>query len=381
MLTFEERTSEQKNEVGLPVKELSTPCLVVDLDLLENNIERMARLAREQQVALRPHIKTHKTPALGHLQLEAGATGITVARLREGEVFASAGFDDILVAYQVVGPRKIERLINLSRRATVRSCVDNFDAAAELSAMAVKSGANLDLLLDVDTGLQRTGCHPHDAAELGSRINDLPNLTIAGVFSFAGYRPGKPDVDIRRAWAIQEAETTIGISHRLIERGIPATIVSVAGSACAPFAAEVPGVTEIRPGTYIFGDANYARLGAHPADSCALRVRATVVGRPRAEEAVLDSGTKALSSDRAAATDKDVFGYLPDHPASYINRIWEEHAVVQLAPEDRGLRVGDFVEVIPNHACVVMNLSNKWYGVRGGFVEQVHEIMARGESQ
>ncbi len=209
------RGTKTDGDVGRPIDVLDTPCLTVDLDLTERNVARMADVAAAHNVDLRPHVKTHKTPALAHLQLAAGAVGITVAKLGEAEVFADAGCDDVLVAYQIVGRGKIARLLRLSEVATVRSCVDGLEAAAALSDMSRASGATFQVLLDVDTGLKRTGCSPADAIRLGSRSDDLPGVSVVGVFSYAGYRPADPDAAVRRAWALQEAETAADVARHL----------------------------------------------------------------------------------------------------------------------------------------------------------------------
>jgi D-serine deaminase-like pyridoxal phosphate-dependent protein len=368
----------RSESTGPAVHQLETPCLVVDSDVLQRNIDRMAEVARDAGVALRPHVKTHKTLTVGHRQIAAGASGITVAKIGEAEVFADAGFTDILIAYQIVGEAKIRRLITLARRVAVLTCVDSIEAAQAVSTEAVREGVVLRLLLDVDTGLHRTGCQPDDAVEIGGMIDALPGVSLTGVFSFAGYPLGDSALQARMAWSRQEAETAVAVAADLRSAGVDAATVSVAGTVCAPHATQVAGVTEIRPGTYAFGDMNYTRLGAQTLDDCALRIRTTVVGRPAEDRAVLDAGTKVLASDKAAAATVQVFGHLPDHPSSLITRAWEEHAVVELAAADRWLRVGDVVEVIPNHACVVTNLADSWHETRDGTVLATHSVAARG---
>ncbi|MDA8271706.1 MAG: alanine racemase [Actinomycetota bacterium] len=364
--------------IGQPVEILETPCLVVDLDVLDRNVANMAQTVLSHGVNLRPHIKTHKTPSIGNKQLDSGAIGITAAKLTEAWVFADAGFDDILLAYQVVGAKKIQSLIELSQRVRVRSCVDNLEVSKELSQRAVSAGLKLQVLLDVDTGLQRTGCSPEEALELGISIAKLDGLDLVGVFSFAGYRPGDPNPDVRRAWARNEAETAVALAVGLRQKGVPAETVSVSGTPGTPFAIEVDGVTEVRPGTYVFGDMNYARLGVNSIDDCALRIRSTVVSRPAKDRAVIDAGTKVLAADRPSVINGPSFGHMPRHADSQITRAWEEHSVANLDKSDFTIKVGDVVEIIPNHVCVVTNLANHWYGVRDGVVREVHDIPARG---
>ena len=364
--------------IGQPVEMLDTPCLVVDLDILESNITNMAHNVSSHGVNLRPHIKTHKTPSIGKLQLAAGATGITTAKLSEAWVFADEGFDDILLAYQVVGKQKVMKLLELAKRVKLRTCVDNLEVAQALSEAAISAGIQLEVLLDIDTGLERTGCSPEEAEDLGTSIAKLDGLKLVGVFSFAGYRPGDPNPDVRKKWARNEAQTAVAVASDLQNKGIPAYTVSVSGTPGTPFAIEVDGVTEVRPGTYVFGDMNYARLGVHSVDECALKVRSTIMSKPSQSRAVLDAGTKVLASDHPSILKNPVFGQIPMHLASQITRVWEEHSVVELDESDFSLQVGDVVEVVPNHACVVTNLANYWFGVRDGIVEEVNDIPARG---
>lgn len=364
--------------IGLPVERVDTPSLVVDLDLLASNISNMAQTTARYEISLRPHIKTHKTISIGRMQLAAGAAGITTAKLSEAKVFADAGFDDILLAYPVVGEHKIQSLLALSERITLRSCVDNVESALAISRAASASGVHVDLLLDINTGLGRTGCSPSKAVQIGRQIAELPGLNLVGVFSFAGYQPADPDPLVRQSWAYNEARTCVAIATSLRTEGIPANVVSVAGTSCTPFAVKVKGVTEVRPGTYVFGDMNYVRLGVHSIETCALRIRTTVISRPTRRQLVLDAGTKVLAADHSVASNTLSYGYLPEHPNSLITRVWEEHSVVDLDSSDYLLRIGDIVEVIPNHVCAVMNLARHWYGVRDGLVLEVHGVDARG---
>jgi D-serine deaminase-like pyridoxal phosphate-dependent protein len=364
---------------GAGVSSLPTPCLVVDLDRLERNIERMAAAVASRGVGLRPHVKTHKTVEVAELQLRHGAVGITVAKLGEAEALVGAGSRDVLIAYELLSTEQVRRLAALAEKSRVRCLVDSFAGAARLSEAARRVGVSLDVLMDVDTGLERTGVVAGDVVKLGGRISDLPGLTLTGVFSYAGYRPKRADTEERRRWALREADGAVAAAEALRRAGIPAVDVSIAGTSSALTASDVDGVTEVRPGTYVFGDANYARLGINTWDDCALQVFTTVVSRPTADRAVLDAGSKALSSD-ASSVEGAGYGFLPQHPSSRIERLWEEHAVVNVGEDDRHIEVGDVVGVIPNHVCAVVNLFDSWYGARGGRVESCFRVAARGRS-
>ncbi len=362
----------------MDLSELATPCLVVDLDRVRQNLARMAKVAGANGVALRPHVKTHKTPALARLQISGGAVGITVSKVSEAEIFAWSGCSDIFVANEVVTDSKARRLVGLTHRAIIRTCVDSVAGAKVLSRAVETAGSDvLGVLIDIDTGLGRAGVVPEDAVTLASIVHRMPGLQVVGVFSYAGYPQRDPDPGQRRSWALHEATTAVDIARQLQHRGINASIVSVAGTCCASFAVEVPGVTEIRPGTYVFGDANYARIGVCSLGDCALRIRATVVSRPTANRAVLDAGSKTLSSEPWQNDQGVAYGYLPELPASRLARLWEEHSVVQLADADSRLQVGEMVDIIPNHVCPVVNLAKRWYGIKGRMVTEVYDVSAR----
>lgn len=360
---------------------LDTPVLLVDLDQLERNIDKMAVLVREAGVKLRPHTKTHKTPEVARLQLDRGATGITVAKLGEAEVMAEAGCLDILIANEVIGEHKVERMARLSKKANLRSCVDSLEGAELLSRVAQRLGVRFTILLDVNTGLDRTGLSPTDAAKLGEQIADLPGLDLIGVFSYAGYKPGIPLESERRKWAEQEATIAVSVAKQLQSAGIEATEVSVAGSSSAPFAVSVPGVTEVRPGQYVFNDMNMQRMGMCELSDCALTIQARVISRPAPDRAVVDAGSKVLTTERRIIEGQDPgFGSVKGYEGVRIDALWEEHGVLQLDDAGRELRVGDVVEIIPNHVCPTVNLADSWYGVRDGVVEREFAVAARGRT-
>jgi D-serine deaminase-like pyridoxal phosphate-dependent protein len=365
----------------LNMKDLDTPSLIVDLDRLEQNIKEMADPILAADVRLRPHIKTHKTPEVAQMQIQHGATGIAVAKLGEAEVMADYGFNDILIANELVGVEKIKRLAKLSQRIKIRSCVDSLAGAMMLSKVVEEgNGIPFDVLLDVNTGLNRAGCNPEQAVELGKAIAELPGINLIGVFSFAGYKLGIPDEKERRRWAIQEAETAVSISKELQTRGVEATEVSVAGTSSAVFAASVPGVTEVRPGTYVFNDMNYTRMGICSLSQCALKIRARVISRPASDRAVIDAGSKVLTTEKRVKDNDDPgYGFVEGLPGTQITALWEEHGVMQLDEDGRQLAVGDVIEIIPNHVCPTINLADVWYGVRRGVVEKEYSILARGK--
>jgi D-serine deaminase-like pyridoxal phosphate-dependent protein len=359
--------------------ELATPIPVVHLDLLESNLSGWAEAIARHGVGLRPHAKTHKTVEVARAQLERGAAGVTVAKPSEGLALLPSGVDDVFVAYPIVGDVRTVQLLELAREVRVTSCIDDLGAASALSTAAVDAGTVLEVLVDVDSGLRRTGLPPEEAVELGVAAAGLPGLNVMGVFSYAGYPSKLPDPERRRAWAHQEARTSVEVADALRDRGLHIDHVSVAGTLTARFAAEVGGVTEVRPGIYAFGDANTSRLGAMRLEDCALRILATVVARPAPDRAVVDAGTKALAADVGL---DGTFGHLPACPSARLTRIWEEHGVLELSPEDGGaggtdLRVGDRVEVVPNHVCPAVNLASHLVCLEGDRRVGAWEVVAR----
>lgn len=357
---------------------LATPVPVIHLEVLRSNLAGWADAVSASGVALRPHAKTHKTVEVARMQLAAGASGLTVAKPSEGLALLPSGVEDVFVAYPIVGEHRTAQLLGLGRSVRVSTCIDDLGAATALSDAARDAGMQLDVLVDVDSGLRRTGLAPEDAVGLGVAASTLPGLHVIGVFTYAGYPSMSPDNDERRAWARQEASTAVEVAAALREQGVTAETVSVGGTPTARFAAEVAGVTEVRPGIYVFGDANYARIGVVDPAECALRIVATVVGRPAADRAVLDAGTKALAAD--AGVD-GTFGWLPAHPDARFTRIWEEHGVLELTHDGGsgggGLQVGDRVEIVPNHVCPAVNLASRLAALEDGEVVGHWQVLAR----
>ncbi len=359
----------------LSLEDLETPSVVVDLDALERNISRMAARAKECRVRLRPHAKTHKTPEIGRLQLAAGAAGISLAKTGEAEVFAGAGFDDIFLAYPVVGGDKGRRLLALSDRIRLAVGVDGVEGASSVGAVFHGAGRRLDVVLKVDCGFHRVGVPPERAAEAARRISDVPGIALRGVFTHAGhaYHAGTPaEVE---AIGRQEGEILAAAAESVRSEGLAVEVVSVGSTPTARSAMAVGGVTECRPGNYVYHDASQVSLGTCRLEDCAMTVLATVVSVPAAGRAVLDCGSKTLSSDPLRPRPAG-HGWLLGRK-SRIDRLSEEHAVVGAEPGET-FRVGEKVRVLPNHACVVSNLHDRIVLARGGRVEGEWAVAARG---
>jgi D-serine deaminase-like pyridoxal phosphate-dependent protein len=360
---------------GSRVDELPTPSVLVDLDVLERNLARMAARARDAGVGLRPHTKTHKCLEIARLQLAAGAVGLCVAKVGEAEVFARAGFEDVFLAYPVVGEDKGRRLVALADRARVAVGADSVEGARTLAAPFREAGRTLDVLLKVDVGYGRVGVRPQRALAVARAVAEIPGLRLRGVFTHAGHAYSATTRRSLDQIARLEGETLARTAARLRRAGLPIDEVSVGSTPTAARAMTVPGVTECRPGNYVFHDASQVALGTCEVEDCALSVVATVVSVPASARAVVDAGSKTLSSDplrpRPGGYGRVLGG------KSRLEKLSEEHGMIAVA-RGESFRVGERVRILPNHACVVANLHDRLIGTSGDRVEAVLPVAARG---
>ena len=357
------------------IHDLATPAVVIDQDVLERNVARMAEAARRHGVGLRPHAKTHKTVEIARMQTKAGASGLTVAKTSEAEVFADAGFPDLFVAYPVVGADKGRRLLALADRVRIAVGVDSLEGAATLAGVFHAAGRRLEALLKVDVGLHRVGVAPVDAAATAQRLADLPGLRLRGLFTHGGQAYGADDAPGVQAIALREGQIMVEVAAAVRALGLELETVSVGSTPTARGSMAVAGVTECRPGNYVFNDFSQVSLGTCGLEDCAMTVLATVVSVPEPSRAVVDAGSKVLSSDPLrpqAGGHGLVLG-----TRSRLARLSEEHGVISVEPGDR-FRVGDRVRILPNHACVVSNLRDRLLVVRAETVEGAFAVAARG---
>lgn len=362
--------------------QLETPVTVVDLDILQRNIAEMAAFCRTHGIALRPMVKTHKAPLIAKQQMQAGAVGILVATLDEAEEMSRAGILDITIAYPLVGIGQRERLLNLAARAKLTLSVDSTEAIELFSAVfgpeTSPGRPPVGVLIVIDSGGRRLGVSPEDAVELGRAIEAAPGLALAGVSTHPGHVYGCSSPQEVEAVAAEETGAVLAAANRLRSAGMIVTTVAVGSTPTARMAGTVDGITEIRPGNYVFYDAIQVALGAATLDDCALRVLGTVLSRPTPRTAVIDVGSKMLSSDRGAHGLDLVRGYgaIVGHPDLVIERVSEELAVVAV-PDRYTLNIGERLEIVPNHACTACNLVDVLVGVRQGHVESTIPVTAR----
>jgi D-serine deaminase-like pyridoxal phosphate-dependent protein len=359
--------------------ELDTPCLVVHRSILEQNIREMAEFAREHGIAMRPHQKTHKTAEIARMQRDAGAIGVTCAKLGEAEALVDAGVtDDVFLAYQIVGPRKIARLLELMDRAKVSVAVDSVEVAQALSEACVAAGKTLDVIIEMNTGLNRAGILPGEEAErLAEEVAAMPGLNLKGIMTHEGHVAKTTTQDELSVVASEVGQAMVDTARRLRDRGVPIEIVSVGSTPASFNTTQVEGISEMRPGTYVFYDNASFRFGRIGPERCALRILATVISRPSPDRAVIDAGSKTLTMDPAPAG-RQGFGYIVEAPNAIIQRLSEEHGVVEFPDGNSELAVGDVVEIIPNHVCPTVNLQDQLFVVSDDGSIEAWDVIARG---
>ena len=369
----------------LYLEQLETPAAVVDLDRLAMNLDRMAAYAAVHGLRLRPHVKTHKSARIGAEQMRLGAVGLTCATVREAEVMSELT-DDLLLAFPIIGTTRLRRLMNLPQSVRLTVMLDSARTAVQLAAAADEVGREIHVLVEQDVGMRRTGVQDAAAAvQLAEFVADRAPLRYDGL----GFYPGH----IRTAIADQQPQLaaltrTLGETiDALTAKNLAPRVVSGGSTPAAWRMHEVPGITEVRPGTYVYNDRATAALGACEWDECALSVVATVVSTSVAGQAVIDAGTKALGREpidagRAQGADAAMtagFGALLDRPEVTVMRMSEEHGVLDLSRSDWQPKVGELVRVVPNHVCIVVHLNDVLYGVRGDdVVETKWPVAARG---
>jgi len=349
---------------GLLWTQLDTPCLLVDLQRLERNIAEMARRAQSAGVGLRPHFKTHKSVAIAEMQRSEGVSGVTVSKLDEAEVLMSAGFDDVLVATQVVSPPKLERVVRLSRSGRLIVGVDSRLGVEALSEMAVSAGLMLSVSIEVDSGLKRCGVLPGEVGELAAFITDAARLELVGAFTHAGHSYMAASIEQVVDVAAEEIEAMERASQSARDLEIDVGVLSIGSTPTILARDHYPGIDEIRPGNYVFFDNMQVALGVTSREACALQVAATVMSRPASDRAVVDAGS---IEDYGSLVDND----------GRLTRLSEEHGILEI-PAHSSLREGDKVRIWPNHACSVANLHRQYFGLRDGRVDEVLQVDAAG---
>lgn len=362
------------------VSELETPALLIDLDIMERNLRRVAEYAREHDLRLRPHTKTHKLPVLGRKQLDLGAAGLTVAKVGEAEVMLNAQPPELLVAYPVIGRKKLERLMAVARGTRITVSLDSAFAAKQLSDAAREVQTEIGVLAELDVGQGRVGVSPGEPLlELGRQIARMPWLSLQGITFYPGHVAAPDEA------AMEEIARISGLMQQVTtewkQAGLPLNIVSGGSTPLLFHSHKVAGLNEIRPGTYIFNDKNTWFNKGCGLEDCAGSIITTVVSTARPGQVIVDGGSKTFSSDRLAGSNEVSFGYIVSAPDAVYARMNEEHGYIELRNSKQEFTVGDRVRIIPNHICVCMNLHEKVYAIRGEEVVHEWRVEGRGKLQ
>ena len=362
------------------VKELPTPALLIDLDIMERNLQALGSYMKGRPVSFRPHGKAHKSPAIGKLQLASGAKGLCAAKLGEADVLIRGGIRDVLITAEVVGRVKIERLMALlTLTPDVKAVVDNEQNAIDLSNAALTSKRKLKVAIDVNVGQNRTGLStPDEVVALAQVIAKQKGLELIGLQGYGGNNQHAVGFENRKARELASNERVVAARQALEKAGFAVQMVSVGGTGSYNIDADYPGVTEIQPGSYIFMDSHYNKIGGRDKPEFSefgnsLSVLTTVISRAVSGRAIVDAGGKALSTDESVPEPMDLTG-------ATFGVAGDEYGSLRLQNPSRELKVGDQVQIMPGHCDTTVNLHNVYFAVRNGTVEHVWPIEGRGRT-
>ena len=348
------------------VADIETPALLVDLDVMEGNLKKMADYFTGRKCKARPHFKNHKTPAFARKQLDSGAIGMTCATLREAEILVEHGVPSVLIANEIADQVKVDRLAELSRRASIMVAVDNERVLSDMARVQRNRKTQFEVLVDINIGLNRCGVPPGEPAVQLAKSAARQGLNMRGIMGYDGHLQSEPPSP-QRDEMVRSGCKILADSADLIEAsGIPVAIVSTGGTGTYSISGDCPGITEVQVGSYLLMDTRYMNLGA---PFCrAISVLATVVSKRDFGHAVLDCGVKAISSERGLPELKGV-------PGAKLAALHAEHALIDIHPDSSsGFEVGKKLEVWVQYSDATVNLHSRMYGVRNGEVEEVFRI-------
>jgi len=353
------------------VSELETPALLIDQQKLVRNITYMQKIADSSGVTLRPHIKTHKCPEIAKLQVKAGAKGICAQKLGEAEVMVQAGFQDILIPNEIVQPTKINRLVEMQEKATIKVAVDSIENAESIGKIAASHGRTISVYVDVDVGMKRCGIPlGPSVVKFSKKIATVKGLSLEGLTTYEGHLYKIKNVKQREKAATRIIKQYVDVGNRLRKAGVEIPKICCASTLTATVTAKVPGVSELHPGNYIFYDLMQVERGSTTFENCAQSVLTTVISTPANDRCVVDAGSKAFVNDQCRfprALDADLSPY----------SITEEHVACTM--KKTKLHVGDKVRFVPYHACTATNMFNQLYIVNGDDVIENWPVSARGK--
>jgi D-serine deaminase-like pyridoxal phosphate-dependent protein len=362
---------------GQPLTAVDTPALIVDADVLQRNLLRLQSSTTAAGLQLRPHIKAHKTPQIAHMQLRAGAAGVTAAKIGEAEVMADAGVEDLFIANILVGELKVRRLVALARRVPQLSVnVDSLECAQPLADAFSAAGMTLDVMIEIDDGAGRCGVTPAQAVPFARQIAGLPGLRIVGIMAYAAGSYRCRTEEERREFCRQEGAALAAIADELRRAGHDIRRLSGGSTPSGGRYEQGSGLTEIRSGTYCLNDHNQVDLGTCTREDVAATVLATVISHPAPDRLIIDAGTKALDQQVSQLTEG--YGVLLDPAGARVVKINDEHGHLDAAAAK--LKVGDKIRIIPPRLCTCLNLYDEMVIVQDGIVRDVWRIAARGKN-
>ena len=353
--------------------EVDTPALILDKAKLTRNIGQMAEFVAGGPAKLRPHAKTHKCIEIAQLQLDAGAVGITCAKVGEAEALADGGIPDILIANEIIGPLKIARMVALARRCAITVAVDDPENVRQLAEAAEAAGVTLGCYVEVNVGMDRCGVEPGEPAlALARQVAAAPGLRFCGLQAYEGHLQNLEPFEERRARTETDMRKALTAKERIEAGGLRVDQISGCGTGTHTITGRLPWMTELQCGSYATMDAQYAAVGGAGYEN-ALTVLVTVISRPRPDKAIIDAGLKAVTPE---------FG---DPTVLVPGATWrdfsEEHGELTLEGPARRLRVGDKIELFPRHGCTTVNLYDEYHVVEDGALTDVWRVAARGRSQ
>lgn len=353
--------------------EVDTPALILDMDRMERNIERMAKFAKECGVSLRPHAKTHKSPEIAKIQLAAGSEGVCLQKASEVEVFADNGINDIFLTNEVVVPHKIERLARVAEKIRLGIAADDVGVVKTMGRIFKEAGSSLEVYVDVDSGMGRCGVQAKNAPELAKEISRHDSLKFKGIMGYEGNvnwaKTKREQVKLSNAAMDRMSEAKRGIERA----GLEVAVVSVGSSVSTWINAKHPDTTEVQPGMYIFNDHVLVSRGVATMENCALSVIATVMSKPADSRAVVDAGSKAFNFDTG------LYPVAFEREGVVMNHFSEEHGWLRLTGVGTDVKIGDRIRFLPAHCCTAVNQHREFVGIRGNRVEKVIPVLARGK--
>jgi D-serine deaminase-like pyridoxal phosphate-dependent protein len=357
-----------------------TPSIYVSYDKLQKNINTMNQRIKQNGCNIRPHIKTHKTSVISRLQLDAGAGGITAAKVSEAEVMEKAGIRDIFIAYPVAGRDKLMRVKRLNKKCRLIIGVDSIECAKSLSD--IDAGQSFEVRLEIDTGLKRTGVSPERALDVALEVSGLKNIRLTGIYTFKGLTYKGAFTPDSRLAADEETAIMADIKARFSMAGLGNMEVSAGSTPTAIPASECTEITEVRPGTYVFYDYMNVKLGVCTLDDCAAVIRTMVVSIPGGNLVVVDAGSKSICPDIPLKTNPyqfESYGYVVEYPQLLLSRLSEEHGMLYVPENADKPKIGEVISIIPNHICPTINLYDYLFMEKGGDVKRIR-IDARGKN-